>query len=97
MVNMVGFHHREPEYNTAIYGEEGHYFRILHRPRAGLPDRMLVSNPCGWSLFNNENDAVDMMAEDPIQKPAGKFYIRHLHGGPERIECGEPGYLELGE
>lgn len=97
MVNMVGFHHREPQYNTALYGQPEHYFRILKRPKDGYPDRAYVSNPCGRFLYDNEEDAKAMIKEEPIQACAARFYIFYLHGGPDRIEYGQPGYAELGE
>lgn len=95
MVNMVGFHHREPEYNTAIYGEPGHYLHILPRPREGMPRRAYVTYPCGRSLFLNERDALHMERVDYQQGPAARFYIRWLQGGAGRIEYGQPGYEKL--
>ena len=57
MVNMIGFHHREPEYNTAGPGEEGYYIKIRPLPAPEHPNRAKVSTPCGHGIFYDVNDA----------------------------------------
>ena len=57
MVNMVGFHHEEPKYNTAIFGEEGYYVHIRHAPTASHQLRAFVSTPTARAMFDNPRDA----------------------------------------
>lgn len=77
MVNMVGFHHKEPTYNTASFGQPGFYFRIKPRPRAEHPDRATVFFPCGWATFNSIEDA-SLYLEHPGDVPhAARHYIEH--------------------
>lgn len=97
MVNMVGFHHKEPEYNTAGVGEPGHYFQILKRPTDEFPQRAIVSQPCSRTLFYSARDAVihRLAGEEVI---AAVFYLKWLDGDvPDRLEYGAPAYVGLME
>ena len=53
MVNMVGFHHEEPKYNTATFGEEGYYCHIRHAPTPGHPWRAFVLTPTARAMFES--------------------------------------------
>lgn len=97
MVNMVGFHHREPEYNTATVNEPGHYFQILKRPTDEFPQRAIVSQPCSRKVFYSAMDAGmhGFVGEDLI---AAAFYLKWLNGDvSERLEYGAPEYVNLME
>ena len=61
MVNMIGFHHRAPEYNTAGPGEEGYYMKIRQLPTPEHPKRARVSTPCGHGIFRDFDDAQQFM------------------------------------
>lgn len=53
MVNMVGFHHREPTFNTASMGEPGFFLRIQPMPTADHPQRAKVTFPTGHAVFRS--------------------------------------------
>lgn len=57
MVNMIGFHHREPIYNTSSYGEDGFYILSLDRPTAKYPDRKIMCSPTARLLLNDIDEA----------------------------------------
>ena len=97
MVNMVGFHHKEPEYNTATVNEPGHYFQILKRPTEEFPKRAIVSQPCSRKVFHSAMDAgLRRFAGGELIEAA--FYLKWLNGDmPERLEYGTPEYVELME
>lgn len=97
MVNMIGFHHKEPEYNTAAVNEPGHYFQILKRPTGEFPQRAIVSQPCSRKLFYSAMDAgMHGFADEEFIEAA--FYLKWLNGDvPDRLEYGSPGYVELME
>lgn len=97
MVNMVGFHHKEPEYNTATVNEPGHYFQILKRHTDEFPQRAIVSQPCSRTLFYSAMDAGmrGFAGEDLIE---AAFYLKWLNGDvSERLEYGAPEYVNLME
>lgn len=48
MVNMIGFHHQEPRYNTAGFGQDG-WFASL-RPRG---ERLHCATPCARASFGS--------------------------------------------
>ena len=97
MVNMVGFHHKEPEYNTATVNEPGHYFQILKRPTEESPQRAIVSQPCSRTLFYSAMDA-GMYGFAGKELIAAAFYLKWLMGDvPDRLEYGTPAYVELME
>lgn len=97
MVNMVGFHHKEPEYNTATVNEPGHYFQILKRPTEEFPKRAIVSQPCSRKVFHSAMDAgMRGFAGEELIEAA--FYLKWLNGDvPERLEYGTPEYVKLME
>lgn len=57
MVNMIGFHHKEPTYNTATPGQEGFYINVKPRPTDEYPQRARVSTPTAWATFNSPDHA----------------------------------------
>lgn len=68
MVNMVGFHHKEPTYNTATYGQEGWYVKVMPRPTAKHPLRALVSSPCARGVYE-DIDHARLWANHPGEAP----------------------------
>ena len=72
MVNMIGFHHREPEYNTAGPGEEGYYIKIRPLPTLEHPKRAKVSTPTGHGIFHDFGDAQQFM-DTPHRGMAGVY------------------------
>lgn len=78
MVNMIGFHHREPEYNTAGPGEEGYYVKVRPLPTSEHPKRAKVSTPCGHGVFYDADDAQEFM-ETPHREMA-EAYMEWMHG-----------------
>lgn len=64
MVNMIGFHHKEPAYNTAAPGEPGFYVQELPRPTADHPDRALMTTPCTRLVINDADHARQIIAKD---------------------------------
>lgn len=56
MVNMIGFHHKEPVYNTAAHGELGWYVRVHPRPQHG-PLAALVTSPCAHGYWESPERA----------------------------------------
>ena len=76
MVNMIGFHHREPEYNTAGPGEEGYYIKIRPLPTLEHPKRAKVSTPTGHGIFHNFDDAQQFM--DTLHRDMAETYMEWL-------------------
>lgn len=64
MVNMIGFHHKEPVYNTAAPGEPGFYIKELPRPTTEMPDRVIMSTPCARCLIESPEHARQIIAKD---------------------------------
>lgn len=80
MVNMVGFHHKEPTYNTAKFGEPGFYMRLRPRPKPSAPFRATVFFPCGWATFDSIEDA-GLYLNHPGDVPhAARYYIEQIEG-----------------
>lgn len=57
MVNMVGFHHREPVYNTAGPGEPGFYIEVAPRPTDEHPLRALLYTPTARAIWDSPEHA----------------------------------------
>ena len=94
MVNMIGFHHRDPEYNTAGYGDPGHYFHVRETPTIPNPQRAVVRFPCGRAMFESAVHATEYLNHPGDIGHAARFYIEFLNGGPRRaaleLANGEP-------
>ena len=56
MVNMVGFHHKEPVYNTTKHGEPGWFIRVIPMPSRG-PLSAKVVTPCAHGVWDDPEDA----------------------------------------
>ena len=82
MVNMIGFHHREPEYNTAGPGEDGYYCRVAPIPTPDFPHRARVSTPTGHGIFHDFDDAQQFM--DTPHRDMAEAYMEWLHGRSTR-------------
>ena len=82
MVNMVGFHYREPEYNTAGPGEEGYYCRVTPMSIPDVPHRARVSTPTGHGIFHDFDDAQQFM--DTPHRCMAEAYMEWLHGRSTR-------------
>lgn len=74
MVNMVGFHHREPEYNTAGVGEPGYYVNIYPTPTKYYPLAARVRTPTGGIIFYTPDEATEWL-DTPHQHMA-ETYIK---------------------
>lgn len=57
MVNMIGFHHKEPTYNTAAPGQPGFSIRRIDKPMPEYPLRAKMFSPTAWALFIGPEDA----------------------------------------
>jgi hypothetical protein len=80
MVNMVGFHHKEPVYNTSSFGEEGHYFQIRWVPTDESPLRAVINFPGGRAVFQSAEHA-GLFTDHPGDIPhAARFYLSELEG-----------------
>jgi len=75
MVNMVGFHHKEPSFNTAAYGEPGWFIRIRRMPTDAHPLRAVVTTPCMHAAFNTPNEARDFLDHPGDVWQAAQFYL----------------------
>ena len=84
MVNMIGFHHREPEYNTAGPGEDGYYCRVTPMPTPDLPHRARASTPTGHGIFHDFDDAQQFM--DTPHRDMAEAYTEWLYGRSVREE-----------
>ena len=82
MVNMIGFHHREPEYNTAGPGEDGYYCRVTPMSTPDFPHRARVSTPTGHGIFHGFDDAQQFM--DTPHRDMAEAYMEWLHGRSTR-------------
>lgn len=76
MVNMIGFHHREPVYNTAAPGEPGFYINELSRPNDEFPERAIMSSPCTRCLIESPEHARAIIEKDNPTMPL--FARRYL-------------------
>lgn len=91
MVNMVGFHHKEPVYNTAIPGEPGFYVHIKSRPTSTHPHRARVSTPTAFAIWNDAEEA-KRWADHPGTFPVMvRAYLDWLEPDPDEI----PGQMAL--
>lgn len=78
MVNMIGFHHQEPVYNTAAPGEPGFYIRELPRPTHELPDRVIMSTPCTRLVINSPEHARQIIAKgNPTMPLLARAYLEN--------------------
>lgn len=64
MVNMIGFHHKEPTFNTSKSGESGFYIRELPRPTTEHPDRVIMSSPCTRGVIYSADHARQIIAKN---------------------------------
>lgn len=80
MVNMIGFHHKEPEYNTAGFGQEGHYLTLRLKPTKQFPVRAVVSFPCGRAVLNSPGHAVEFLNHPGDVKHAARYYLDAVVG-----------------
>lgn len=74
MVNMVGFHHKEPEYNTAGVGEPGYFVKIRPTPTAQYPLRARVRTPTGGIIFYTPEEATEW--SDTPHRHMAETYIK---------------------
>jgi len=73
-----------PRYNTAGYGEPGHFFRIRAIPTWACPDRARVTFPCGHATFDSADDA-RVYLDHPGDTPhAARAYLAWLEAGGTR-------------
>ncbi len=74
MVNMVGFHHKDPEYNTAGVGEPGYFVKIRPTPTAQYPLRARVRTPTGGIIFYTPEEATEW--SDTPHRHMAETYIK---------------------
>jgi hypothetical protein len=79
MVN-IGFSAPTPVYNTAAFGEPGHFFRLHMRPTKAHPARAMVTFPCGTALFDDADDARAHFDNPGDIGHAAQFYLANLGG-----------------
>lgn len=73
MVNMIGFHHQEPEYNTAGPGEPGYFVNIYPTPTKQHPLAARVRTPTGGIIFYSPQDAAEWL--DTPHRHMAETYI----------------------
>jgi len=74
MVNMIGFAPPSPHYNTAGFGEPGHYF-TLH-PKGN--ESAVVAFPCGTAFFASPEDARSFLGLPGDVGRAAAFYLAEV-------------------
>lgn len=84
MVNMVGFHHKEPVFNTAGIGEPGFFMRLHPLPTAEHPLRAKVTFPTGHAVFRDPAHALPWLDPDRHSEEiiAAAHYYRALTTRP---------------
>lgn len=70
---MIGFAPKSPEYNTAGYGEPGHYFTLR-----AMGTRVKVTFPCGSAVFDGPQDAEGFLGHPGDIGHAAAFYLDGL-------------------
>lgn len=73
MVNMIGFHHKEPVYNTAGPGEGGFYIEVVAKPTALHPLRARVYTPTAYATWDSPEQAklwADLPGSMPVMVDA---------------------------
>lgn len=71
---MIGFHHREPEYNTATPGEPGYFVNIYPTPTEQYPLAARVCTPTGGISFFTPEEATDWL--DTPHRHMAETYIK---------------------
>jgi len=74
MVNMIGFAPPSARYNTAAFGEPGHYFSL--RRKGG--DAAIVAYPCGTAFFVSRDDARAFLKHPGDVGHAARFYLSEI-------------------
>jgi|AntAceMinimDraft_13_1070369.scaffolds.fasta_scaffold114339_2 hypothetical protein len=89
MVNMIGFHHKEPEYNTAGFGQPGFYMHMRAKPTEQFPLRAVLRFPCGRATFYSVEHAREFLHHPGDVKHAAAHYLDSLLGGTSnaRVAC----------
>lgn len=74
MVNMIGFHHQEPKYNTSIEGEPGYFVKIQPAPTSEYPLCARLSTPTGGIIFYTPAEAEEWL--DTPHRHMAETYVK---------------------
>ena len=80
MVNMIGFHHREPTFNTAGFGEPGWFLNMRLAPTSEFLFRAMLTTPCAHALFRSPEEASAFTGHPGDVKHMAKHYIEYWKG-----------------
>ncbi len=79
MVNMVGWHHKEPEYNADHYGEPRWFINHRAKPTDEHPQRAIIYTPVAHAVFRNGSHA-RLFTEHPGDIAVMAHYYLELVG-----------------
>lgn len=103
MVNMIGFHHKEPRYNTAMAGQQGFFIARRNLPTDQHPERARLHSPTAHAVFTDAEHA-RLYLEHPGTLPhlsraylTGNTTVCGACWWPEPCECdnGQPALIEV--
>lgn len=83
MVNMVGWSHRDPDYNTDHYGEPQWFIQHRVKPTCEYPQRMFIHTPVAHAVFRDGQHA-RLFTDHPGDIAVMAHYYLELIGEPEQ-------------